>query len=34
MKIEINEVGSITGRYIRTQLATIESTSNPDGSSI
>lgn len=33
MKIEINEAGSITGRYIGTQLATIESTSNPDGSS-
>src|SRR5690349_2237757 len=33
MKIEINEEGSITGRYSGIQLDTIESTANPDGSS-
>ena len=31
VKIEINEEGSITGRYTGTQLDTIESTSNPNG---
>ena len=31
MKIEINEEGSITGRYTGIQLDTIESTSNPNG---
>ena len=33
MKIEINEQGSITGRYTGSQLDTIESTANPDGTS-
>ena len=33
MKIEINEQGSITGRYTGTQLDTIENTANSDGSS-
>jgi hypothetical protein len=33
VKIEINEQGSITGRYTGTQLDTIESTANPDGTS-
>jgi hypothetical protein len=32
-KIEINEEGSITGRYSGIQLDTIESTANPDGTS-
>ena len=33
VRIEINEEGSITGRYTGIQLDTIESTANPDGSS-
>jgi hypothetical protein len=33
VKIEINDEGSITGRYTGTQLATIENTANPDGTS-
>jgi hypothetical protein len=33
VKIEINEEGSITGRYTGIQSDTIESTANPDGSS-
>jgi len=33
VKIEINEEGSITGKYIGSQLDTIESTMNPKGSS-
>ena len=33
VKIEINEEGTITGRYTGTQLATIESTASPDGTS-
>jgi hypothetical protein len=34
MKIEINEKGTITGRYPGNQLATIDNTSNQDGTSI
>jgi hypothetical protein len=33
VKIEINEEGSITGKYIGSQLDTIENTINPRGSS-
>jgi hypothetical protein len=33
VKIEINDEGSITGRYTGTQLSTIENTANPDGTS-
>jgi hypothetical protein len=33
VKIEINDEGTITGRYTGTQLATIDSTSNQDGTS-
>ena len=33
VKIEINEEGSIAGRYTGSQLDTIENTANPDGSS-
>jgi hypothetical protein len=33
VKIEINEEGSITGRYTGSQLDTIENTVNPNGSS-
>ena len=31
VKIEINDEGTITGRYTGTQLATIDNTSNQDG---
>jgi hypothetical protein len=33
VKIEINDGDTITGRYTGTQLATIENTTNQDGSS-
>ena len=33
VKIEINEKGTITGRYTGTQLATINNTTNQDGTS-
>ena len=33
VKIEINEEGAITGRYTGSQLDTIESIANPDGTS-
>jgi hypothetical protein len=33
VKIEINEEGTITGRYTGTQLATINNTTNQDGTS-
>jgi hypothetical protein len=33
VKIEINEGGTITGRYTGTQLATINNTTNQDGTS-
>ena len=33
VKMEINDEGRITGRYTGTQLATIESTASPDGTS-
>jgi hypothetical protein len=33
VKIEINDEGTITGRYTGTQLATIDNTSNQDGTS-
>jgi len=33
VKIEINEGGTITGRYTGTQLATIDNTTNQDGTS-
>ena len=33
LKIEINEEGKITGRYVGTQLDTIQNTANPDGTS-
>jgi hypothetical protein len=33
VKIEINDEGSITGKYTGTQLSTIENTANPDGAS-
>jgi len=33
LKIEINDKGTITGRYKATQLATIENTMNQDGTS-
>jgi hypothetical protein len=33
VRIEINEEGSITGRYTGIQLDTIESMANPDGTS-
>jgi len=33
VKIEINDEGTITGRYTGTELATIDSTSNQDGTS-
>jgi hypothetical protein len=33
VKIEINDEGTITGRYTGTQLATIDNTANQDGSS-
>ena len=33
MKIEINDEGTITGRYTGTQLATIDNTANQDGTS-
>lgn len=33
VKIEMNDEGTITGRYTGTQLATIDSTSNQDGTS-
>jgi hypothetical protein len=33
VKIEINDEGTITGRYTGTQLATIDTTSNQDGTS-
>jgi hypothetical protein len=33
VKIEINEKGTITGRYPGNQLATIDNTANQDGTS-
>ena len=33
VKIEINDEGTITGRYTGTQLATIDNTTNQDGTS-
>jgi hypothetical protein len=33
LKIEINDEGTITGRYTGTQLSTIDNTTNQDGSS-
>ena len=33
VKIEINDEGTITGRYTGTQLATIDNTANQDGTS-
>jgi hypothetical protein len=33
VKIEINDAGTITGRYTGTQLATINNTTNQDGTS-
>src|SRR5215470_3103156 len=33
MKIEINEKGTITGRYSGNQIATIDNTANQDGTS-
>jgi len=33
VKIEINDEGTITGRYTGTQLATINNTTNQDGTS-
>ena len=33
MKIEINDKGTITGRYTGTQLGTIDNTANQDGTS-
>ena len=33
VKIEINDEGTITGRYTGTQLATIDKTANQDGTS-
>ena len=33
VKIEINDEGTITGRYTGTQLATIDNTANHDGTS-
>src|SRR5713226_10549615 len=33
VKIEINEEGTITGRYTGSQLATIDNTTNQDGTS-
>jgi hypothetical protein len=33
VKIEINDKGTITGRYIGTQLGTIDNTTNQDGTS-
>ena len=33
VRIEINDEGTITGRYTGTQLATIDNTTNQDGTS-
>jgi hypothetical protein len=33
VKIEINEKGTITGRYLGNQIATIDNTTNQDGTS-
>jgi hypothetical protein len=33
LKVEINDEGTITGRYTGTQLSTIDNTTNQDGSS-